>query len=55
MFYFALLLFAAVLLVIAVAATRGLLHLPDILEVVDTTEQDPARPAPTDVPTPSIR
>ncbi|MEM1117079.1 MAG: hypothetical protein AAF845_04510 [Bacteroidota bacterium] len=41
MLYLALALFVAVLVVLAVAAARGLRHIDDILEVVDTDRPIP--------------
>lgn len=38
------LLFTTVLLILAVAATRGLLRIDEILEVVEPAERDPAHP-----------
>ena len=42
MLTFSLFLFAAVLLVLAVAAVRGLSRIDDILEVVEPGDADPA-------------
>jgi hypothetical protein len=41
-------LFIAVLLVLAAAAARGLLHIDEILEVVEPGEPDATHPHPTD-------
>ena len=44
MFILSLILFAAALLVLAVAASRGLRDIDDILEVVDTDAAPPRAP-----------